>query len=715
MIRLTELMELSTRLFPDTKPTLISLLTSWARVDPEREFACLLKDTGLGTHQFAKALEPMNGTDEDDDKHILFKTISTSQSDPATGNRLLRCLTDSPTHRVCSSLTAAGLNIERLRRNLNASRELEIVMTAPLESAPAGLKTILKYGRDLTALAVDGAFDGLCDRPLEIQRLLDVLERMTKGNPVLTGDAGVGKTALVELLGLKLAQEAVPGSVKSTRLIEVSMNKVLAGTKYRGEFEQRMEDILKAGENLQPCWIFIDEFHLIWGAGRAEGVIGDASQILKPYLAGGEPRFIGATTSQEYHRWITQDPALERRFEEVLLAHPDRELTRQMVKSQASGLAAYHGVAISDPVIDAVISLTDQHERHRQQPDKSVDLLDRTAVVVARKNGSEITLADLREKLGLTTHSGAELSDLAKRLQARVIGQKPAIETVSDVLLQHSQGLGVIPKTLGNFLFAGETGVGKTELARAIAAEFYRNAEAMLHVDLSLYSERHQIATLIGSPPGYRDGDRQGILFEWFHANRAGVILLDEFEKAHEKIQLMWLGALDEGRISDAKGREIDLAQCVVVFTTNAVKSRDLNRQSPGFRASARPESNELLGSHFPAELLGRTHKVIFNSLSDDDSRTIIRLRLDEMMTSIRSQGHSIEYAEDRLVEFLFNNIGTMDGGARDIKRLIDKLLLQPISRALATRNEPSSARFILDDDFYLDGRASLQESKGWP
>ena len=279
---------------------------------------------------------------------------------------------------------------------------------------------------------------------------------------MLTGDAGVGKTALLELLARRLARGEVPRPLQGTKLIEISMNKVVAGTRYRGDFEERMEEILSAVAARPPSWIFIDEAHLIHGAGHADGIIGDASQILKPYLARGMPRVIGATTSQEYHRWITQDPALERRFEEILLSEPTPALTREMVRSQATALAEHHGVAIVDDVVDAAISLTDRHERHRHQPDKSVDLLDRVAVAVLRRDRDQITVSDLEQKLGLQTHEKSDLSHLAERLAAHVIGQDTAVDVVSNVLIQHSQRIGKTPKTLGNFLFAGQTGVGKT-------------------------------------------------------------------------------------------------------------------------------------------------------------------------------------------------------------------------------------------------------------
>ena len=227
-------------------------------------------------------------------------------------------------------------------------------------------------------------------------------------------------------------------------------------------------------------------------------------------------------------------------------------------------------------------------------------------------------------------------------------------------------------------------------------------------MDLSLYSEKHQAATLIGSPPGYRDTERQGILFEWFHANRAGVILLDEIEKAHERVQLMWLGALDEGCITNAKGRAIDLSQCTIVFTTNAVTSKDLNRQPVGFRGASDGGSDALLASHFPAEFLGRTRKVVFNALGPAQVRKILRLRIDEAMASIRSQGHRVVYDEDTLLDFLSGKLERMDGGARDIARLIDEVLLQPMAHAMASRPEIGEANIALDDGFYLDGRVGL-------
>jgi len=571
---------------------------------------------------------------------------------------------------------------------------------------------LLKYGRDLTSLAEEGHFDGLCNRHSEADRLERVLQRMEKRNCVLTGEAGCGKTALVELLARRIAHDEVTLALRDARIFEIRLSKMVAGTKYRGEFEQRIEEMLRAAEVADNVVLFIDEMHCLWGAGRADGAPMDAANMFKPALARGGLRVIGATTSEEYHRYIARDKALARRFQELKVMPPNSELLFHMVRSQANRLAAHHNVALSDDVVRQSIALTNRFVASRTQPDKARDILDDTCVAVATTGGRVITKPDLlgvlSEKTGLsiarlTDHQRLRLRELPEELKRHVIGQEHAVETVASTLIQRRQDLGPEHRNLGSFLFAGSTGVGKTELARAVADVFFESRSNLLHLDMAEYTLPTTVHKLLGAPAGYVGCDREGILTGWLQSHETGVILFDEIEKAGEEVWSLLLGLLDEGRIRSGSGQSFDTRQYVIVLTTNAVTPEDMEGGSLGFTGGGdNPAPTDLLAGQFPREFLGRLDEVIlFNPLSHHALRSIAELRISEAVDRLARSGVRVRYAMDQLVAYVLQGQENNGGGARAVAATIERKVVQPISAAVLMCDDERPLDVELDDRFF--------------
>lgn len=721
---LSQLRELAQAHYPNTHLSMAHYLAAWAKADADFELQSLLHETGLNVASWAKAIEPLLLVSLSEERDFFIACVAEVSDGVVTGRHLLTCLIGNPEQRISRCLQAAGLNLSHLKIRLEETKQPQTLF------ARAGIKIntkanpLLQYGRDLTALAREGAFDELCDRPEELNRLLGVLLRKQKGNGILTGPAGVGKTALVELLARNLAHNTVPAPLTGSRLFEVSLGKIVAGTRYRGDFEERMEQIIQAMQASQPAILFMDEIHLLWSAGRAEDIITDGANLLKPVLARSAFKVIGATTVDEYHQYLTKDQALTRRFQEVRIAEPDEAMTLKMIKKQSEGLEKHHAVAISEAVLSQAFTLSNRHLPNRWQPDKSIDLLDSTAVMLVREGRKVMTPTDLlyvlSEQTGypiatLTGEDKTTLRNLSASLKSRIIGQDQAVHQVTSTLIERRQDIGFSERNLGTFLFAGETGVGKTELARAIAETFFCNKKALLHLDLAEYSSPETINKLIGSPVGFRGSDKDAILIQWLHTYGSGVILFDEVEKGHVDIQHLLLGMLDNGRIHSAGGEVMDTRQCVVILTTNALKPRDLNRSGVGFQRSNVPlDPTDLLLSHFPQEFLGRLDKtILFNALGQKEMRAILKLRLNEAVTRLEKKKITLVFEEKRLLDHLLSNLIDQKSGARGIARLLESRLLQPLSMAMLYHDGAGMIKAVLEEPFYRDGTVEIKGNEG--
>lgn len=708
-------------MYPEKPPDMMLLLIVWATGKKRDELDNLLENSGLSLDEFIVTLMPFLDTPQPENDNLLTSCILAATDGPVYGVNLLHMLAEKPENRLHAVLVKAGLDISIFKRNIEAALAAKSgILTAHGIALKDHSGTLLQYGRDLTLLARQGEFDALCDRPVEIDRLLEVLLRKQKANPALTGPAGVGKTALVELFARYLVNtDNLPLPLKGTGLFEVSMGRLVAGTKYRGDFEERMTRIIEEVQKRKPSILFIDEMHLIWGAGRAEGVTTDAANILKPFLGRGALRLIGATTVQEFHRTITQDTALARRFQEIRLAEPDSGLTAEMVGSQAYELSRYHGVDIPDDIVHEAIRLTDRHLPGRFQPDKSVDLLDSACVNVVRNGKDRVTVDDLLHTLSrqtarpITSPSADlrhELRNLGAELRRRIVGQDEAIERVVATFVHRRFDLGPEEKNLGSFLFAGRTGVGKTELAKSIADVFFNGRHSLLVIDCAEYSQTGGINNLIGSPQGYVGSEKEGMFAEWVHMTGSGVILFDEISKAHPELHKLILGLLDTGRITSSKGERLDCRQCMIVLTTNALKTEDLQRENIGFaRSASHPEITEILSDHFPMEMLARLDEhILFNPLSDGDMKRIILIRMEEAANRMKKQGITLVYDDNAASDFLIGFLKKNRTGARGVERLIEKKILQPVSRALLYHEGERGNEVVLGGDFYSSGTIEI-------
>jgi ATP-dependent Clp protease ATP-binding subunit ClpC len=613
--------------------------------------------------------------------------------------------------------------------------------------APSATPNLEKYSRDLTKLAREGKLDPVIGRAKEIETTIEVLARRKKNNPVLIGEPGVGKTAIVEGLAQRIVAGEVPEALRDKRLVELNVNSMVAGAKYRGEFEERVQQILKeVTENQKEMVLFIDELHTIVGAGQGgEGGL-DIANVFKPALARGELNLIGATTLNEYQKHIEKDAALERRFQPVLVPEPTVAQTIMILRGLRDTLEAHHKVTITDEAILAAAELSDRYVTGRFLPDKAIDLIDQAAARVkisatarpvdvqdleaevqqikreqdyatSRKNfarASELKdqfaakdkelaahtetwkrdratgsaevrtehVAQVVSKLTgipvteLTVEERERLVNMEAKLHERVIGQEEALKAVSDAVRLARAGLREGRRPVATFLFLGPTGVGKTELAKALAAVVYGDEDAMIRIDMSEYMERHTVARLVGAPPGYVGYEEGGQLTEKVRRRPYSVLLLDEIEKAHADVYNVLLQVFDDGRLTDGKGRLVDFTNTIIIATSNLgsdIIQRNLTRRGTGAEdpAKLREDLMQVVRSHFRPEFINRIDEIIiFQSLTKDEIRTIVELQLERVKRTAHGQGVTLEI-DASLMDHLANEGYRPEFGARELRRLI--------------------------------------------
>ena len=567
--------------------------------------------------------------------------------------------------------------------------------SAPLRRAET--RTLDQYGRDLTALALSGGIDPVVCRDGEIRRAVQILSRRTKNNPVLVGEPGVGKTAVAEGLALLMARGRTTAELSCKRLVSLDIPSLLAGTKYRGDFEERVRAVLRDVRHAGDVILFIDELHTVVGAGSAEGAI-DAANILKPALGRGEVQILGATTPEEYRRYIEKDAALERRFQPVRVGEPDREQTMTMLRSLRPGLERHHHVQIADGALEAAYELSQRYIPDRFLPDKAIDLVDEAASA-ARVAGTleEVDAPAVADVVSqwtdvpvsrLGADEKAELLTLTDKLRRRVIGQDAAAETVARAIRRSRVGLGDPRRPVGSFLFLGPTGVGKTELCRALAGEIYGDESALIRLDMSEYMEKHAVSRILGSPPGYVGYEEGGQLTEQVRRRPWSVVLFDEIEKAHADVRGILLQIMDAGQLCDAAGRHVDFRNTLVVMTSNiGAEAISEGKGAIGFspdggRSDAEARVREELRATFRPEFLNRIDEtVIFHTLGAEELRRITRLLLKETAERFEKLGVTLRVSDEAVA--LIASRGGGRYGARPLRRAVQDMVEDPAAELL--------------------------------
>jgi len=600
-----------------------------------------------------------------------------------------------------------------------------------------------EFGRDLTGDAGEGRIDPVIGREQEIAQTVEILARRRKNNAVLIGEAGVGKTAIVEGLALRIAQGDVPETLRDVRVVALDMGSLVAGSQYRGQFEQRLKAVLaEVTASEGRIILFVDELHTVLGAGGAEGAM-DAANLLKPMLARGELRMVGATTLAEYRK-IERDAALARRFSAVTVDAPSVEETVAILRGLRDAYQDHHAAEITDDALVAAARLSDRYMTEQHLPDKAIDLMDQAAAKLRLATPRPVDVATLREQLkaaveaedyeraaqvkqqiaiaeadGSATEGATEttrvtvdeaaiaavvaartgipvgelvagelqrLAELEDDLHQRVVGQDEAVEKVADTIRRARVGLSEPDRPLGSFLFLGPTGVGKTELVKALSERLFATEDALVRIDMSEYREPHTVARLIGSPPGYVGYGDGGQLTEPVRRRPYSVILLDEIEKAHPEVWNVLLQLLDDGRLTDGEGRTVDFTNAVIVMTSNLGAGRA--KRSLGFTAAAAPEADdrmlEAAKSAFLPEFLNRIDEVVtFAALGEQQVQAIARMIVDRVADRLRTERRIELEVDDELVSRLATEGFDEEFGARPLQRHVRRTLERELTRAI--------------------------------
>ena len=682
--------------------------------------ARILRDRGLSEHSLKDAISRANGTGEPGvptqglTKHA-WQAIEKAASDAARlghsyigTEHLLLGILRQPDCGGARALAAAGLSVNDIYTDI-----LAVFGTGsfkPRSQPPVQPKATVKhsetrvldqYSRDLTLLAASGSFDPVIGRDEEIRRSVQILSRRSKNNPVLIGEPGVGKTAVAEGIAAYIAGSDAPDSMAGKRLVALDLPALLAGTKYRGDFEERVKAVLKDVKKAGDVILFIDEMHTMIGAGSAEGAI-DAANILKPALGRGEVQIIGATTPEEYRRHIEKDAALERRFQPVKIAEPSRGDSMKMLGAVRQSLEKHHGVKISDAALTAAVDLSARYINDRFLPDKAIDLADEAAAHIRVSGGGLVTAEDIAGIVSMWTgipvanlsaDETKRLCNMESILHRRVIGQNEAVTAVSRAIRRGRVGLSDPNRPIGSFLFLGPTGVGKTELCRALAEAVFGESDAMIRLDMSEYMEKHAVSKLIGSPPGYVGYEDGGQLTERVRRKPWSVVLFDEIEKAHEDVWGILLQIMDDGRLTDSAGRVVSFRNTIIVMTSNVgAKSISDGRPRMGFTPDGGDEAqlmrariNEELRRTFKPEFLNRIDEtIVFRRLSRAEIRSIAERMLLTVAERFKALGMTLS-VPDQVVDFLAERGYDEKYGARPLRRAIRSMIEDKAAELMLT------------------------------
>lgn len=597
-----------------------------------------------------------------------------------------------------------------------------------------------RFGRDITYLAREGRIDPVIGRGSEILQLVRTLTRKTKSNPMLIGEAGVGKTAVVEGLALRIAQGKLTKALRDKRIIDISLTAIVAGTKYRGEFEERLVEIINEAKEHPEVILFLDEIHNLVGAGAVEGGAMDGSNIVKPALARGEIKCIGATTISEYRKYIERDPALERRFHVTLVPEPSMEHTHEILTQLKGRYESHHKLKIAESAIEAAVDLSIKYVPDRNLPDKALDALDEACTAVnnpilsmygekeaAIAGDGYVNAEDVADVISrwtgipvsqLTIEERDRLLHMADILRERVIGQDEAVEKVTEVVNMSRAGLKDKRHPTGVFLFIGPTGVGKTELVKATAEFLFGSENEIIRLDMSEFTEKHSVAKLIGAPPGYVGYEEEGQLTGRLRRKPYSVVLLDEIEKANPEIFDLFLQVFDEGRLTDSKGRTVNARNAIFIMTSN-IGSELHVREPIGYKIPANNERQDMKGEIVPLlrntfrpEFLNRIDEIVmFRTLSEDDLPRITFNLLADLLKRLEEKGIAFD-VEQHALDLICRKGYDPTNGARPLARTIERLITKPLSEKIISGEFGSGDKVVVDA---RDGKIVFNKSGGEP
>lgn len=684
-------------------------------------------------------------------EHILLAILREGEN---VGLRLLNTIGINVQKLYMDTLIAMGEDINQHKDDLNKNRNKK--------KNYGTTQTLNQYSRDLTYLAKEGKLDPVVGRETEIMRVVQILSRRTKNNPCLIGEPGVGKTAIAEGLALRIVNGDVPDTVKNKRVVTLDLAGMVAGSKYRGEFEERIKRVIREVIDAGNIYLFLDEIHTLIGAGGAEGAI-DASNILKPSLSRGEIQLIGATTIAEYRKYIEKDAALERRFQPVMVEEPNESEAVEILNGVAYKYEEHHNVTITQEAIEAAVKLSDRYINDRNLPDKAIDLIDEASAAIRLKNMNVpdsfkemteqikkydlqiersirmeaytqaaelrkaqdelikkydkavlkyeknqearnlvVTENDIAEVVAnwtkipvkkLTQKESERLLKLESILHKRVIGQEEAVTAVAQTMKRGRVGLQDPNRPIGSFLFLGPTGVGKTELSKALAEAMFGSENALIRVDMSEYMESHSVSKMVGSPPGYVGFEEGGQLSEKVRRSPYSVVLFDEIEKAHPDVFNILLQVLDDGHITDSKGRKVSFKNTILIMTSNAGAQRIIDPKNLGFAAKRDAEADynkmksgvmEEVKRLFKPEFINRIDEImVFHPLTEQDMKQIVALLSKNLCERCRTQMDIDLSFTNTLKEYLVKKYSDLKMGARPLKRAIQNVVENELATAI--------------------------------